>query len=303
MKKNYIWILFAVVCLSVTLIIHQADYYKYCFHKRTYIISSGEIEKVDEYLIKFRGQGGLKIRRAAVSYDVNGKKYTVSDIPMSYLEKEGSKILVAIDNNDYSHVLRCEFLPLSKSSKILNVIALFILLYNFIKLIIFRKVKRNKERKALKKFNDDSVKKQKDMQVQIIEKQKKILLILNMEELAASRDIKISEVERRLGVVLNESFKWCILNLPHTIIDLKMPLLKANKKQFIFEEETLRLRDGSLPYEYYLIDKKDSYYLCCKEGEERVFAFSEALGITKTPYTDIYDYLLEKIENMDEESK
>lgn len=295
MKKNYIWILFAVVCLMATLIVHQIDYYKYSLYKKSYIICSSEIEKVDEYLIKFRGQGGLTIRRAVVSYEVNEKKYTAWDIPMSYLEKEGSKILVAVDNNDYSNVLRCEFLPLSKSSKILNIIALLILLYNSIKPTIYRKVKRNKERKVLKQFNDDSVKKQKEMQVKIIEKQKKILLFCNMEGIPVQRDIGIGEVENRLGTMFSESFKWCVLSLPPTIIDWKMPLLKMGQKQFIFESETLRLREKGLPHEYYLIDKKDSYYLCCKELEERVFAFSEVLGVTKTPYEDIYDYLLEKM--------
>lgn len=298
MKRNYIWILFAVTCLVTTLIVHQADYYKYCFHKKSYMIFSGKIEKVDEYLIKFRGQGGLKIRRAVVSYDVNEIEYTTFNIPMSSLDEEGSEILIAIDKNNYTHVLRCEFLPLSKSAQILDIIALLILLYNFIKQPICRYVKTNKERKILKQLNDNSVKKQKDKQ--IIEKQKKILLFCNMEGIPVQRDIQIGEVEKRLGTMLNESFKWCVLSLPSTIIDRKMPMMKMNQKQFIFESETLRLREKGLPYEYYLIDRKDLYYLCCKGLEERVFAFSEVLGVTKTPYEDIYDYLLEKMDCINE---
>lgn len=298
MKKNCIWILFAIVCLTVTLIIHQMDYYKYFLYKKYYSISSGEIEKIDEYIIKFRGQGGLTIRRAVVSYDVNGIKYTVSDIPMSYLEKEGSVILIAINKNDYSNVLRCEFLPLSKGSQILDIIALLILLYNFIKPFIYRHVKKYRERKVLKQLNDNLVKQQKSTQVKIIEKQKKILQFCNLEGIPDKRDIGIGEIEDRLGTMFNESFKWCILNVPSSIIDWKMPLLKMDQNQFIFELETLRLREKGLPCEYYLIDKKDSYYLCCKRLEERVFTFSEVIGITKTPYEDIYDYLLEKMECM-----
>lgn len=295
MKRNYVWILFAVVCLMVTLGVYEVDYYKYLFCKKSYTISLGKISQVDEYLISFRGQGGFVIRRAVVSYNVNGTEYTAFDIPISYKETEGSVISVAINKKDYTNILRCEFLPLSRGVQALDVFALLILLYNLIKPPVHMHIKKKKEKQVLRQLNDDNVQKQRDLQLQIIEKQKKILSFCNAESAQILRNVTLSEVEHRMGVIFNESFKWCMLNLPQIIIDSEMPMLKRDKKQFAFELETLYLREKGLPYEYYVIDKKDTYYLCCNGLEERVFAFSEGLGITKTSYADIYDYILEKI--------
>lgn len=132
MKRNYVWILFAAVCLMITLGVFEVDYYKYLFCKKSYTISSGKISQVDEYLINFRGQGGFVIRRAVVSYNVNGTEYTAFDIPISYKETKGNIIPVAINKNDYTKILRCEFLPLSRGIQALDAFALLILLYNLI---------------------------------------------------------------------------------------------------------------------------------------------------------------------------
>lgn len=87
-----------------------------------------------------------------------------------------------------------------------------------------------------------------------------------------------------------------MLNLPETKVDRKLPLLKGDETGFAFETETIRLREKGLPHEYYLIDKNDSHYYCCRESSERLYAYSQILGITNTPYSDIYDYILEKIQ-------
>lgn len=286
--------MFAIICLAISLIYYEADYYKYCLTSKSYVVSTGIIDYVDEYEIKDRGNEGFIMRRAVVSYDVDGKKYRAFNIRMSYKENNGSIIQIAINKNDPTKILRNEFLPLSRGAQVLDIACILFLLYNFIKSLVYKEeYKKKKHKRVLNHMQEIKLKKQYDMELQTMEKRTKLLHIMkNKGEKNETEPEKIKECMMMHDIQWNIDWLWCLNNLyPQEVF-----LLGKEDGEYKFITLTLKLREQGLPSEYYVIGQEKEYFYCCRCDSMRVYTFSKSLGITNTPYADIYDYLIKLFE-------
>lgn len=268
---------------------------------KSYIISTGIIDHVDEYEVDFKKYGWFAIKRAVVTYNVDGKEYRAFNVSMSYKEKEGSVIQIGINKNDPTKILRNEFLPLSKWAQFGNILCLFYLLYvyGFIKMPLYGLVKRKKQERISNQVWEAEHKKQHNMESQIAKKQEKLLHILKSKGAKNEPDIeKITVYMLEHEIQWNSDWLWCLNNLYLE----KLFLLEKEDGEYKFIILTLNLRKHGLPPEYYVIGQEDDCFYCCRSDSMRVYAFSKSLGITNTPYADIYDYLIKVFdkENNDE---
>ena len=301
MKKNFFSIIFCIIWLGCTLIYFEADFYKYCFTSQSYTISTGIIDHVDDYELNFKKYGAFFVKRAVVSYNVDGKEYRAFNVSMSYKEKEGSVIQIGINKNDPTKILRNEFLPLSKWAQFGNILCLFYLLYayGFIKMPLYGLVKRKKQERISNQVWETEHKKQHNMESQIAKKQEKLLHILKSEGAKDKTDTeKIMVCMLEYEIQCNSDWLWCLNKFyPKGVF-----LLGKENGEYKFITLTLKLRELGLPLEYYVIGQENEYFYCCRCDSMRVYAFSKSLGITNTPYADIYDYLIKVFdkENNDE---
>lgn len=290
---DFILIMVLVSWVGYYLIYFESDYYKYCLTSKSYTISTGIIDHIDEYEIIFKGRSGIIIRRAVVSYEVNGREYRAFDISMSYKEDVGSVIQIAINKNDPTKILRNEFLPLELGAKSIIVFDILYLLYlfGFINMPMSGWIKKKKQKRISKQLREFELKKQQDMELQIREKQAKVLHIMkskNIKNGTECEKIKAGMLEHEIQ--WNSDWLWCVNNLyPEELF-----FLEKEDREYKFIALTLNLREHGLPLEYYVIGQDRDCFYCCSSDSMRVFVFSNALGITNTPYADIYDYLIEQ---------
>lgn len=127
MKKNiidihYSWviIIFALFYLSFYLGIYQKDYYIYCCSKSSWFVTEAQIVDVYSYKDGYRLPEPVTIFQiATVEYDINGINYQ-DKVFMSFCEKQGDIINVAVKKADYSNARRCEFVELDRGTMVYN---------------------------------------------------------------------------------------------------------------------------------------------------------------------------------------
>ena len=293
MKKDTILILCALICLFITIIGCETDYYKYRLCQDDYILSFGTITNIDEYLIEFRGPGGFVIRRADISYKIKGIEYCAYDVSVAYNESKNDVVEIAIDRNDYSKVIRPCFMSLSNGIIALDISSLIVIMYVIIKNLFKKYIRKEKSRIIKKKEESEYVTSQRDMELKKERKQKVLLQHIKRQD--ALSEEYCERIKQRMydnRIPWNEDWLWCIRFLSSD----KIMFINESWEDLTFITETLKMREKGLPDDYWIIDRKDHYYICCRQGHERIYAFSTNLGITNTQYEDIYDYIRDKLD-------
>ncbi len=92
---------------------------------------------------------------------------------------------------------------------------------------------------------------------------------------------------------MNRGSLWCIKKLSITNDFLLCSVDLQRDSECL--KHTIIARNNGLENNFYIIDIEDNNYFCCNDETERVYVFSKQLGITNTQYSDIYDYLLDKL--------
>lgn len=262
------------------------EYWGYKLEQSDFYIVEAEMVGSSEEIIGSTYRATFSYDTQQIVYYINGLEYRQSTYIFSD-KTEGESFFIAVNKENPYSIRRCTPYKLIDNDIITIVLYSSVTLIFLIYRMFFVFVKKRKSRNRY-------IEKKSDNQLEI-QKQNHILSYFNDRVIKSSGEICFSEMEQRLGIVFNESFKWCLLNLSDAAADFHMSLWETEGNQFVFELETLRQREFGLPDKYFLIDKNESYYYCCKESSERIYAFSRALGITNTPYADIYDFVLDKL--------
>lgn len=133
---DYIW-------LFCTLALFQFGFWLNIFTYSLWIQTTAVIDEEELYTIKRYSSGGFDIKQASVKYVIDGKNH-YSNVFMSYKDKVGDEIEIAVLKSDHSKAIRYRILPLSPAVTDMNYIFLIIILINY----FFSFRARLKERKA-----------------------------------------------------------------------------------------------------------------------------------------------------------
>lgn len=128
--RKYCLLTFSYICLLSTLVFFQYGFMLNILFPNGWLRTNAVIEREDTYALKYHSEGFI-IKQADIKYVLDGKNY-YSNVFMSYKDKVGDEIEIAVAKKDYKKVIRYKFLPLSHGTIGLNIISLiFILIYFF----------------------------------------------------------------------------------------------------------------------------------------------------------------------------
>lgn len=134
--------------------------------------------------------------------------------------------------------------------------------------------------------------------ISIEEKQDEIIKIDgNISELdkvtAEERDNILRQLKEN-DIVLDEACEWYMNHLVH---QKDIVLLKVYNGVSVCVEKTLEARSFGLPQDYYVIAVQDRIYLCGRRWESALYRFSKGLGVTRTSYFSLLEYITQKESN------
>lgn len=147
LKNSYgrILLLYCFLHLLVYCVFYQMDYYIFSLSGNCWMVKEAQI--IDTRLYEGttrRTKPVVLLKRAIIEYEVNGKKYQ-SESFMSFDEKKGDIINIAVKKNNFSKMRRCELLKLSKGIVFMNYISIIIILILKIISIIQEKIEKRKK--------------------------------------------------------------------------------------------------------------------------------------------------------------
>lgn len=270
-------------------VIQSCGYFYFCVHKDSYVIVKAEIKEIKKYSLTYRKADIFGIKKALVSYQIGNELH--EGYTIEYPEKEeGDTIAIAVKNNK---IKRCEKYQFTDEDKILFRTILEILIFSYLFLFIISQIDKLYRKKHIHQVENRTKKaerkKQHDMELEIKKKQEQLLHICkgNVEKNLKKME-EIKDAMQRYEMQWNGEWLWCLTN----IYPEEQFLLGKEEGEYKFIALTLDLKKQGMPMEYYVIGQEKDYVYCCKCDSMRVYAFSKSLGITNTPYADIYDYLI-----------
>lgn len=275
----------------------RMSYWKYINNIDNYMILDATVVAVKEERICYNDTIPVyKIYQVKLEYQINGYTfYKWTDLYSDY--SEGDHLKIAVLNNDFYGVERMVPYKLSKYAKRL-----------YLKYIIFDVVlatilgiwwasDRRKQREALLEYNlkygekTNFEQQAQKMREDIVSKREKILAFLgeNKEILHDGKAVKST-------IPVHEDFLWCLQYLAQVERMKDILLIDTDENgEYKYVVETRKLRQQGLPEQYYVIAIADDNYLCGSADSQRVYCFSQSLGITNTQYATIFDYIIEKL--------
>lgn len=280
----------AIVAFVLTLIpnhggIQSFEYGNYYINKEKYNIVQAEITDVKNFEIDYRTIVLFELKKEKVRYQVDNICF--EGYMIGYPEKNKGDLIQVAVNKKNSKLKRCVPYNFSPDDKklyeiafeiVVGVLLLTVLLHIIAKLL--QRVEKRKLEKDSQESYDYAYEKNK-----IIEK-------YHVDNYA--RQIDEDALIQQYHICINEDYMWCLMNLPDTIL-VDIGLLPIEGEKTIVSE-TLELRKKGLSLQYYVIGQDaELNYLCQCANSSQIYIFSSNLGITKTKYLNIYDYILAQI--------
>lgn len=292
--------LFIIIIFCSIMLVYNAGFafFDYAFYK----LNSEKYDLVIGKVINFRyvdilpargslDKGAIYYTQVDVLYELDGEKKFKYNIKSFCDKQKDDSVLLAIKDN---MILRGEpynFTVIDFFCFFCIVLCLF--------MIISIKIYSNKQRNIIKNnSNFERLNYEKELEENsvktIFQKQKYILKMVG--DYSIKRDNNdILEVLQEHNILLNEECQWYVDNG----IYIKGILINEFRRSIsacVLVTEKMRKR--GMGADYYVIEEFDNFCLCCNEKCERVFSYSENIGITNTIYFDFYDYVLKKINEM-----
>ena len=276
--------------------IQQMEYLFYKLNQNQYQIVSAQIVQQEDVGSEVLGWSIIPIIETKVKYKLGDTEY--SRIMYSYAEmKEVRIISIAVKLDDHTHTLRCTPWKIQNWKDIIVnwgilVLLLIALINNERVMNLFRRRQKKKTEQIL--VTEQRQKDQlKDLEDQI-KKEKLLAHLKSKKEINEETFEKVKIMMGENNIHWNEDWFWCFRILHSS----QIMFLCENMENPAFITKTLEMRKKGLPDDYYIIDQKNGYYLCCRYKYKRIFSFSMNLGITNTIYEDIYDYILAQTDSV-----
>lgn len=107
---------------------------------------------------------------------------------------------------------------------------------------------------------------------------------------AEERDNILRQLKEN-DIFLDEACEWYMNHLVH---QKDIILLQVYDGVSVCVEKTLEARSFGLPQDYYVLAVQDGMYLCGRRWESALYCFSKGLGITRTTYFSLLEYITQK---------
>lgn len=127
--RAIVW--YAYIRLILTLIIFQYGFYVYHLTPFLWEIKDADVIETDSYSFKYKGNEYAYVRQATVEYMVNNDRKKQSLVLLSYCEKEGDRIKIAVNKKKNLTCIRYEWLPLRDDMDIFFIIIIIAQVYSF----------------------------------------------------------------------------------------------------------------------------------------------------------------------------
>ena len=271
-------------------VLQNAEYYLYVANAKKYNVITADVHKTHAIGYDYIGQP-ISWKWADITYEYDNQNY--DRVIHSYPElTDEENILIAVKEGNPEKVIRCIPYELSRKEKKSIVFSLCLIVGVILYTVIENKVTEKKYRSTYKlqqKKNND------EQESETYQIAKKKLLI--MSSVQGCEEVPLDkELVMKLDNPIHEDFIWCLKYLSKTNVADDILLLHMNADgDYEFVAETIRLRQQGLPEQYYVIAIANNNYLCGSADSQRVYCFSQALGVTNTPYATVYDYIMEQI--------
>lgn len=273
--------------------ISYLDYTIYRFNSKNYELVIGKVINFDYInILPARGssdRGAIYFSKADVLYTFNGHDNIKKNLLILSDKKEGDNIMLAIND---SIVRRGEPYDLS-------FVECIMIVWFFVGSVIL----------LLIKYFETPNKKMHEMLIEVENKKYYKLLeeknnkkITNKQEYILKSmecfflDIKIDIIIDYLidnNIYLNNACLWYIKSGIY-IKDIFVNSSMDSAEECV--KNTIYMRNDGMDENFYVIEKFENYCYCCSKNEESIYSYSKNVGLTKTVYFDLYDYLIEKIE-------
>ena len=281
------------------MILPMADYYIYNANSDKYmVVNATVIDKKEKTIIYGKPRPLVDIAETRIKFDINGKTnyknmYTYPECEIS------EKIMVAVSENNVRRCIIYQFTSSDIGDVMVYILVTVICMAVY---YILSKVEMANneiiEREKQYSIDDFDV----ENYLLIENKKKKIIELTNARSKSAVENlVNISELERELACIVNEHFVWCLGKFTGSKVGNLMFPFASKDKEFNFVEVTRKLHSQGLHEDYYVISEKNNIIWCCCAHEDRVFSYSKGLGITKTKYFDIFDFIIDNWEKEREE--
>ena len=285
-------------------ILPRISYWKYINNSDNYIeLDATVVAEREEWVCYLNTFPMYKIFQVKLEYQING--YTFHHWTVLYSDySEGDYFKIAVSEDNFYDIERLIPHRTSKYAKRLYFKYILFDVVLAILLGIWWVSDKKKQREMLLEYNlkhgeitrfAQQEKKEKD---NIILMKEKILEYVhkNIENSEDHTNIDLSKYQNN-DIHLNQGSLWYITKVScYDITSTRLFLTKCNNGEYEAISKTLELRKNGLPEDYYVVDTADTFYYCCRESSERLYAYSKAVGVTNTKYASIYDYIVEQID-------
>lgn len=275
--------------------------WKYINNSDDYMVLDATVVAKKEELIRFGDTFPIfKIFQVKLEYQING--YTFHHWTVLYSDySEGDYFKIAVSKGAFYDIER--MIP-HRTSKYAKKLYFKYILFDTVLAIllgIWWASDKKKQREMLLEYNlkhgeiTRFAQQEKEEKENIILMKEKILEYVhkNTENSENHTNIDILKYQNN-DIHLNQGSLWYINKVScYDITATRLFLTKCNNGEYEAISKTLELRKNGLPEEYYVVDTADTFYYCCRESSERLYAYSKAVGVTNTKYASIYEYIME----------
>ncbi len=270
------------------------DYKIYCINREKYtLVNTIVIDKKEKTIIYGKPRPLVDIVETDIKLDINGK--TTYKKIYTYPESELSeKITVAVKDGN---IRRCVEYKLTPSDRVNMIGYILMTIISIVVYFIFSKIEKNNSRLTNLEKENLNINYDIDDFLMIENKKQRIVNLLNAHNNTIETNIvDVYELEKEIGCIFNEHFVWCLEKFTGTKSgNLIYPFSIVNE-EFDFVDNTRLLRMQGLNEEFYVISIKNDDIFCCCAYENMVFSYNRGIGLTKTKYFDVFDFIIETLE-------
>ena len=293
---------FIIIILMITMIVRiiadggeqQFEYYLYRTHTKQYVIQNAQVCEQTDVSFKLCNVNIIPITETIIAYEIGDKTYSKAVYSYSGIDNDNGIIPVAVKLQNNNCIVRCIPWTIENINRFFgNWIILAGLLIALRKREKIIDLLRRRQRKNTEEILENESISKSQMKKERVKRKQTTLLhnIARKEKISEECCREIIQQMQKACIPYNEDWLWCLRFLSSD----KIMFINESWEDLTFITETLKMREKGLPDDYWIIDRKDHYYICCRQGHERIYAFSTNLGITNTQYEDIYDYIQKTI--------